>query len=257
MFELLVCIAASIGAGITAGLAGISTATVISPLLIALLGFDAYEALGISLAADVLSSALAAITYGRQKHIRYKKSLLVLIPAALFTLIGSYVGYTVSHGFLSYVSLIGMILMGCKFLTKPVKEENEPLGFVNSRGREYFFHIATGVVIGSICGFCGVGGGMMMLLLFTMLLGYDMKTAVGTSIFIMTTIAAVGAVSHYAFIGTAHHFTALVICVVTTPIAAVIAARYANRVSNRVLNLAVGVALTIMGVILLLIHAFS
>ena len=46
MFELLVCIAASIGAGTTAGLAGISTATVISPLLIALLGFDAYEASG-------------------------------------------------------------------------------------------------------------------------------------------------------------------------------------------------------------------
>ena len=61
MFELLVCIAASIGAGTTAGLAGISTATVISPLLIALLGFDAYEALDIALAADVLSSALGRI----------------------------------------------------------------------------------------------------------------------------------------------------------------------------------------------------
>lgn len=135
MFELFICIAASLGAGVTAGLAGISTATVISPLLIALLGFDAYEALGIALAADVLSSALAAVTYGRQKHILYKKSLLVLIPAALFTLLGSYVGYSVSRGFLSYLSLIGMILMGVKFLTKPVKEENQPLRFVNSRPR--------------------------------------------------------------------------------------------------------------------------
>ena len=51
MFELFICIAASLGAGVTAGLAGISTATVISPLLIALLGFDAYEALGIILRA--------------------------------------------------------------------------------------------------------------------------------------------------------------------------------------------------------------
>ena len=88
---------------------------------------------------------------------------------------------------------------------------------------------------------------MMMLLIFTVLLGYDMKSAVGTSIFIMTFIAAVGAVSHYAFIGTAHHITALAVCVVTTPIAAVIAARYANRVSNRVLNLAVGVSLSMIG----------
>ena len=257
MFELLVCIAASIGAGTTAGLAGISTATVISPLLIALLGFDADAALGIALAADVLSSALAAVTYGRRKHIRYKKSLLVLIPAALFTLLGSYVGYAVSHGFLSYLSLIGMILMGAKFLAKPIREENTPLKFVNTRGREYFFHVATGVVIGSICGFCGVGGGMMMLLLFTILLGYDMKTAVGTSVFVMTTIAAVGAVSHYAFIGTIHHFTALAVCMVVTPIAAVIAARYANRVSNQILNRAVGTALLVIGLILLCIHMLS
>ena len=93
-------------------------------------------------------------------------------------MLGSYVGYTVSHGFLAYISLIGMILMGVKFLAKPVKEENTPLPFVNSRRREILCHLLTGVVIGSICGFCGVGGGMMMLLIFTMLLGYDMKTAV-------------------------------------------------------------------------------
>ena len=257
MFELLVCILAAAGAGVTAGLAGISTATVISPLLIALLGFDAYEALGIALASDVLASALAAIPYGQRRHIQYKKAALVLIPAVIFTMLGSYVGYTVSHGFLAYISLLGMILMGVKFLTKPVKEENTPLRFVNSRRREIFCHLLTGAVIGSICGFCGVGGGMMMLLIFTILLGYDMKTAVGTSIFIMAAIAAVGAVSHYAFIGAVNHFQALVVCMLVTPLAAVIAARYANHVSNRTLNLAVGITLAVIGVLLLLIHIFG
>ncbi len=257
MFEFFICVIASIVAGITAGLAGISTATVISPILIALLGFDAYEALGIALASDVIASALAAIPYGRRKRIRYKKGLLVLIPAVIFTLIGSYVGYSVSHGFLAYVSLIGLVLMGIKFLRKPIKEENTPLKFVNSKGRDIFFHLFVGVVIGSICGFCGVGGGMMMLLLFTILLGYDMKSAVGTSIFIMAAIAAVGAVSHYAFIGTIHHMEALIICIIVTPIAAMIAARYANRVSNRILNRSVGIALASLGTILLLVHIFA
>ncbi len=257
MFELLVCLLASAGAGITAGLAGISTATVISPLLIALLGFDAYEALGIALAADVLSSALAAVTYGRQRHIDYRKGALVLLPAAVFTLFGSYVGYAVSHGFLAYLSLTGMILMGLKFLARPVKEENTPLSFVNSRSRSILCHLLTGVIIGSICGFCGVGGGMMMLLIFTILLGYDMKTAVGTSIFIMTFTAAIGAVSHYAFIGSIHHLTALAVCVAATPVAAVIAARFANRVSNRVLNRSVGTSLAVIGLALLVIHIFD
>ena len=90
-----------------------------------------------------------------------------------------------------------------------------------------------------------------------MLLGYDMKTAVGTSIFIMAAIAAVGAVSHYAFIGSINHIQALAVCMIVTPLTAVIAARYANRVSNRALNLAVGIALSLIGVLLLLIHMFG
>lgn len=254
MFELIVCILASIGAGITAGLAGISTATVISPLLIALLGFDAYEALGIALAADVLSSALAAITYAQKRHVIYHKAFIVLVPAIVFTLIGSYVGYSVSHGFLAYISLFGMIFMGLKFLFAPVKEENTPLQFVNTKTRSVLCHILTGIIIGSICGFCGVGGGMMMLLLFTVLLGYDVKDAVGTSILVMTFIAAVGAVSHYAFIGAVHHGRALLLCMVVTPIAAVASARFANSMSNRVMNLSVGTALAIFGMALFAIH---
>lgn len=257
MFELFVFIFAGIGAGITAGLAGISTATVISPLLIALLGFSAYEALGIALAADIFSSVLAAVPYGLRKHIHYRKGFLVLLPAALFTFIGSYVGYHVSPGFLAYISLVGMIVMGIKFITKPIDEKNEPLSFVNSRKRDIACHLLTGVIIGSICGFCGVGGGMMMLVIFTILLGYDMKSAVGTSIFIMAVIATIGAFSHYAFIGTVHHITALVVCMVVTPIVAVISARYANRISNKTLNRAVGSSLLFLGIFLLLIYMFT
>lgn len=257
MLETLICIFASIGAGITAGLAGISTATVISPVLIALLGFDAYEALGIALAADVLASALSAIPYGRRGHICWRRGMLVLLPAAAFTLLGSFVGYSVSHGFLAYLSLVGMILMGMKFLTKPIQEENKPLGFVNSRSREVLCHLLTGAIIGSICGFCGVGGGMMMLLIFTHLLGYDMKNAIGTSVFIMSVIAAIGAISHYAFIGTVHHMNALITCIIATPVAAVLSAQYANRVSNRILNRSVGTSLAVLGILLLLVHVLG
>ena len=39
---------------------------------------------------------------------------------------------------------------------------------------------------------------MMMLLILTSVLGYELKTAVGTSVFIMTFTAFTGAVSHFA-----------------------------------------------------------
>ena len=54
IIKILVCLAAGLGAGVGTGLAGLSAAAVISPMLITFLGFDAYEAVGIALASDVL-----------------------------------------------------------------------------------------------------------------------------------------------------------------------------------------------------------
>ena len=52
---------------------------------------------------------------------------------------------------------------------------------------------ALSAMIGMICGFVGAGGGMMMLLVLTSFMGFPLKKAVGTSVFIMTFTALVGA----------------------------------------------------------------
>ena len=62
-FNIFIYILAGLGAGVGTGLAGLSAAAVISPMLITFLGFPAYEAVGISLASDVLASAVSAYTY--------------------------------------------------------------------------------------------------------------------------------------------------------------------------------------------------
>ena len=61
--ELIVCIFAGLGAGLGTGLAGLSAAAVISPMLITFLKIPAYQAIGIALASDVLASAVSAYTY--------------------------------------------------------------------------------------------------------------------------------------------------------------------------------------------------
>ena len=68
-------------------------------------------------------------------------------------------------------------------------------------------------MIGLICGFVGAGGGMMMLLILTSVLGYELKTAVGTSVFIMAFTAFTGAVSHFMIVG-APDWTVFILCVV-------------------------------------------
>ena len=110
--------------------------------------------------------------------------------------------------------------------------------------------IICGVLIGFICGFIGAGGGMMMLLILTSVLGYELKTAVGTSVFIMTFTALTGAVSHFA-IGGMPDVTVWLLCILFTFIWARIAAVFANKASAKTLNQATGIILVILGVVVM------
>lgn len=97
---------------------------------------------------------------------------------------------------------------------------------------------------------------MMMLLVLTSVLGYELKTAVGTSVFIMTFTAFTGAVSHVAIGGGLDVF-ALTVCVVVTLLGARIAAVFANRASAKALNRVTGVVLTILGAVMVVVNLLS
>ena len=110
--------------------------------------------------------------------------------------------------------------------------------------------VISGTVVGFICGFVGAGGGMMMLLLLTGILGYELKTAVGTSVFIMAFTAFTGAASHFA-IGGMPDMWCLLFCVASTLLWARVAAKFANKASAVTLNRATGVVLTVLGGVIL------
>ena len=116
--------------------------------------------------------------------------------------------------------------------------------------------IICGILIGFICGFVGAGGGMMMLLILTSVLGYELKTAVGTSAFIMTFTALTGAVSHFA-IGGSPDWMVWTLCVVFTFIWAQIAAVFANKAKPKTLNRATGVVLVILGAVIFVFSRLS
>ena len=66
--KIIVCLIAGAGAGFGTGLAGLSAAAVIAPMLVTFLHVNAYEAVGIALSADVLASAVSAYTYKKNKN---------------------------------------------------------------------------------------------------------------------------------------------------------------------------------------------
>ena len=90
MITFIVCLLAGLGAGLGTGFAGMSAAAVISPMLIAFLHMDAYQAIGIALASDVLASAVSAYTYGKNKNLDIKNGLVMMFTVMIFTFVASY-----------------------------------------------------------------------------------------------------------------------------------------------------------------------
>lgn len=252
VIKLIVCFIAGVGAGLGTGFAGMSAAAVISPMLIAFLDMDPYLAVGIALASDVLASAASAYTYGKNKNLDIRNGLVMMAAVLVFTFVGSYVADLVPKTAMGSFSTIMTLLLGVKFIVRPVTAPAARLTEATTR-QKVIRSLLCGSVVGFICGFVGAGGGMMMLLLLTAVLGYELKTAVGTSVFIMTFTALTGAVSHFA-IGGAPDVLALVVCVVSTLVWALVAAKLANRAQPKTLNRVTGVILVVLGVAILAVE---
>lgn len=243
---ILVTFFAGLGAGLGTGFAGMSAAAVISPMLITFLGVDPYMAVGIALASDVLASAVSAFTYYKNKNIDIKNGLVMMISVLCFTFAGSFVAKLVPSATMGGFSVFMTFLLGIKFIIKPVMTTKEKMLEVSEKKR-IVQSLICGVIIGFICGFVGAGGGMMMLLILTSVLGYELKTAVGTSVFIMTFTALTGSVSHF-LIGGVPDFLIFALCVVFTLLWARIAAVFANKAEPKTLNRATGIVLVVLGV---------
>ena len=246
---ILVTFFAGMGAGLGTGFAGMSAAAVISPMLITFLHMDPYMAVGIALSSDVLASAVSAYTYGKNKNLDIRNGLIMMFSVLAFTVIGSYIASLVPSRTLGNFSVFMTFLLGVKFIIRPVMTTKEAMQGVSTKKRA-IQSLVCGCLIGFICGFVGAGGGMMMLLILTSVLGYELKTAVGTSVFIMTFTALTGAVSHFT-IGGAPDWTVFILCVVFTFLWARIAAVIANKATPKTLNRATGVILMVLGIVVL------
>ena len=252
LFTIIVTFFAGMGAGLGTGFAGMSAAAVISPILITFLGIDPYIAVGIALSSDVLSSAVSAYTYGKNKNLDIKNGLIMMITVLIFTVVGSYISSLVPSATMGNFSVFMTFLLGIKFIVRPVMTTKEAMQGVSAKKRA-MQSVICGIIIGFICGFIGAGGGMMMLLILTSVLGYELKTAVGTSVFIMTFTAFTGAVSHFT-IGGLPDPAVWILCIIFTLIWARIAAVLANKATPKTLNRATGVILVVLGVVVM---AFS
>ena len=260
--EYMWYIIASLGAGIGTGLAGLSAATVMVPILIVLCpSFQgptgAYQATAIALASDVLGSAVTAYTYAKNKHIDLKRGRIMLICILSMCTMGSYVAFIVGNVVLGSFTLFLTFCIGIRFLIKPdTSRKNQPKKGEKLDRKGVAVSLFFGLTIGFGTGFVGTGGGMMMLIVFTVFLGMGLKTAVGTSTFIMTFTALIASVSHILIHPAIvlEKWDVMLLCIAVATAASLTSARFANRVKSRTVGLVTGAVLTILGGAMLALH---
>ncbi len=249
LFTILVTFFAGMGAGLGTGFAGMSAAAVISPMLITFLHIEPYTAVGIALSSDILASAISAYTYHKSKNLDIRNGLIMMVSVLVFTVAGSYIASLLPSATMGSFSVFMTFLLGIKFIIRPVMTTKEAMEQISPKKRA-IQALICGMIIGFICGFIGAGGGMMMLLILTSVLGYELKTAVGTSVFIMTFTALTGSVSHFMISGLPD-ISIWLLCIIFTLIWARIAAVFANKAKPETLNRATGIVLVILGAVIM------
>ena len=219
----------------------------------------AYQATAIALASDILGSAATTYTYARHKNIDLRRGWVMLVCILVMCTVGSYAAYVVGNVVLGIFTLFLTLCIGIRFLVKP--DTSRADGAAKGEGlspRDVLVSLFFGLTVGFGTGFVGTGGGMMMLIVFTVFLGMELKTAVGTSTFIMTFTALIASVSHMLIDPTIlmEKSGVMALCVVLATAASLVSARFANRVDNRTVGLATGVVLTLLGGAMLALRFF-
>ena len=250
-------ILAGLCGGILTGMAGLTAAMVVTPMLCGVCGWAGYDATTLSLIANIPAALVTCYTYYKNGNVDLTRGKTVIATSFAGAVVGSWLGYLfsqVSENGVSYAVIVMNLILALKYF-KPAKPKNNDLTEQEQakERRKAMIAAVLAFLIGVECGFMGSAGGLMMLMVLTMVLGMDTKMAVGTSSIVMMLVALTGAVSHLAMGANVELIPGIVVTVVCTS-AAVVSARFANKVSERMLNVSTGIVLIVVSVLSLVLR---
>ena len=261
--EYLWYVIASLGAGIGTGLVGISAATVMVPIMIVLCPSFAgkmgvYQSTAIALMSDVLGSAGTSYIYIKNKNIDIKRAMIMFVCIITMCILGSFVASLVGDVVLGTFTLVAILIVGIRFLLKPDTTKEALNRNQKLTNKEIILSLLFGLLIGFGTGFQGSGGGMMMLIAFTLLLGMSRKKAIGTSTFIMTFTALIASISHVIIDPNIifEKWKVIIVCAIVTTLSSIVAAKFANKFEDKIVSITTGTILTGLGIMLIILKIF-
>ena len=252
----LIYILSALAGGVLVGMAGLTAAMVLTPILGSACGWNGYDAVTMSLVANVPSAIITSYTYYKNGNIDMKRGTSVALSAFAGAIVGSWLGYLfsmVSENGVSYAVIVMNLFLALKYL-KPAKakDQQETLTEKEQAKRKMLLAMVLGFLIGVECGFMGSAGGVLMLMVLTLVLGMETKMAVGTSSLVMTLVALTGAVSHL-MMGAKLEIVPAIVMTLSCTFGAVVSSKFANKVSDTTMNRVAAIVLILVSIVSLLL----
>ncbi|MBP2616034.1 sulfite exporter TauE/SafE family protein [Chryseobacterium jejuense] len=195
--------AASVLIGVSLGLIGGGGSILTVPVLVYLFGIDTLLATEYSLFIVGISSAVGSITYFKKGLVDFKMALIFGVPSVISIFltrmyllplipedllrIKSFI--VTKNIFLLLIFAVLMILASYKMIKGKISEDMDGSDFNSNKA---LLAAGEGAIVGVLTGLVGAGGGFMIIPALVNLLKVPVKTAIGTSLVIISLNSLIG-----------------------------------------------------------------
>lgn len=235
-------VAAGAVIGLLIGLFGVGGSSIATPLL-AVLGVSGLLAVASPLPATIPAALGAAIPYLRNGEARPRAAgwtLLGSIPAAIA---GAFLSQAIGGSPLLIASGIVLTIVGIRVL-RPIAESMQAAGTVRRKNRMLLVAASAGVGLSS--GLLANGGGFLLVPMYLIIFGLDMRQAAGTSLLVIS-VLTVPILAAHAALGHINWTVAGAFALGAVP-TSFVSGRLAQRVTSSSLKQAFGWFLVASGI---------
>lgn len=197
---------ASILIGLSLGIIGGGGSILTVPVLVYLLGVDPVLGTAYSLFIVGITSAVGSVSYFRNSSVDIRTAILFGIPSivavfltraylipAIPTTIARVGSFVIDRNVLLMLLFAVLMLLASISMIRPTKEgEGRKLEAKTQKPTPYLLILLEGIVVGTLTGLVGAGGGFLIIPALILFGGLPMKKAIGTSLVIISAKSLLG-----------------------------------------------------------------
>ena len=241
--------------GLTLGLMGSGGSILTVPMLTYLLGHESKVAVAESLAIVGAIATVAVLPYARSKQVDWRSVLFFGVPGMAGTYVGAWIAGFISGALQLTLFAIVMLAAAATMFRKSKPARDDDTGPEQPSGRQSFWMIAAeGLVVGTMTGLVGVGGGFLIVPALAVLGGLPMRVAIGTSLAVIAMNSACGLYKYLDVLesmGQSIDWRTVGAFAVIGIVGSLTGKRIGSRIDQQALRRAFAVFLVVMGIFVL------